>query len=102
MSENQNPPADDARAKFLAALEKKKNKNLNLKIEKIIQNNKSHCLCYKPQNGIYPQPLFLQPPQQAFLDRISKDTRHDIVSKLFTIGNNRFLCPLVMVLRVRS
>ena len=27
MSENQNPPADDARAKFLAALEKKKNKN---------------------------------------------------------------------------
>ena len=30
MSENQNPPADDARAKFLAALEKKKNKNSSL------------------------------------------------------------------------
>ena len=29
MSEKDNSPADDARAKFLAALEKKKNKNKN-------------------------------------------------------------------------
>lgn len=30
MSEKDNSPADDARAKFLAALEKKKNKNTSL------------------------------------------------------------------------
>ena len=30
MSEKDNSPADDARAKFLAALEKKKNKNSSL------------------------------------------------------------------------
>jgi len=35
------------------------------------------------------KPSFLVPPQQAFLDMISKETQNDIVPKLFTIKNNR-------------
>jgi hypothetical protein len=37
----------------------------------------------------YPKSSFLVPPQQAFLERTSKVTRHDIVPKLCTIEKNR-------------
>ncbi len=36
---------------------------------------------------ISPKPSFLVPPQQACLDRISKETQNDILPKLFTIEN---------------
>jgi hypothetical protein len=40
-------------------------------------------------NGLDLKPSFLVPPQQAFLERTSKETRHDIVPKLCMIENNR-------------
>jgi hypothetical protein len=36
----------------------------------------------------YPKPSFLVPTQQAFLERTSKETRHDIEPKLCKIGIN--------------
>jgi hypothetical protein len=34
----------------------------------------------------YPKPLFLVPPQQACLERTSKEIRHDIVPKLCKVA----------------
>jgi hypothetical protein len=45
-----------------------------------------------PQNNDieHPKPLLLVPLQQASLERNSKETRHDIGPKIWTIVNNRF------------
>ena len=37
----------------------------------------------------YPKPSFLVPPQEAFLENTSRETRHDIVPKPCKIENNR-------------